>query len=462
MTDEFFDPGRQTPEEAVPQTTQPETTSAPDPEPRQPETAYPPYGAGQGSAPSGNWNYAPPSAERTPAGAGEKVKKRRTGVIVGVTLACVTNFVLLVAVILLAVFVMNHSLSGQSRLVAGESSTAEEKVSNTPIGTDEPRNGSGAIVNPDYTGDTMTPAQLYEQNVDSVVYVEATYSNGKSMGSGFVIDDENGYILTNHHVVNKATKVAITLVNGDSYEATVIGGDEINDIAVLKVEAKGLRKVTVGDSDSIVIGSYVNVIGNPLGELTFTITRGIIGAVGRSINTGEYNVNVFQTDAAINEGNSGGPAFDDQGRVIGIASAKYADVAVEGIGFCIPINDALRVAKDLVDYGYVKGRPNFGIAVSTSSGYATTTDAFGRRHLIETTPGAVVEEISENGCAAKAGVKVGDIITKLNDTKITTAADLINAKLTHKAGDTVTLEIFRDDELITVTVTLDEYQPSDK
>ena len=383
-------------------------------------------------------------------------KKKKTGMIVGICIASVAYIVLLV---LLLVSLGRGGQVVQPVNTVEPVATEEPKRDNAPIVTDKGKNGSGAIVNPDYTGEVLTPAELYKENVESVVYVEAHYPNGKTMGSGFVIDDVNGYILTNQHVVDDADSVSITLVSGETYDAEVIGEDEINDIAVLKVEAEGLRKVTIGNSDEIAIGSYVNVIGNPLGNLTFTITRGIIGGVGRSISTGEYNVNVFQTDAAINGGNSGGPALDDTGAVIGVASAKYASVEVEGVCFCIPINDAMKVAQDLVEYGYVKGRPNFGIAISTSSGLAYGTDAFGRRTIVETMPGAVVEEINENGCAAKAGLKVGDIITKLNDKKITTATGLINEKLNYKAGETVTLVVFRDEKEITLTVTLDEYKP---
>lgn len=461
MTDEYRDSMQEKPEEKTeeggarltipaeqestpaPQATREDTRSSfyngPAPQPVQTPQ---PYGTSQG------WGYQP---------APQPPKKKKTGVVVGIVLAAVAYLVLLG--LLLA------TLGGQNRTVTPVTNTpdTEEVVTteepgsdNAPIVTEK---GGSGITNPDYTGEVLTPAELYKENVDSVVYVEAKYTNGKTMGSGFVIDDENGYILTNQHVVDGSQDVSVTLTNGESYTAKVIGGDEINDIAVLKVEAKGLRKVTIGDSDQIEIGSYVNIIGNPLGELTFTITRGVIGGVGRTISTGEYSIGVFQTDAAINGGNSGGPALDDTGAVIGIANAKYASLDVEGICFCIPINDAMKVAQDLVNYGYVKGRPNFGITVSTSSGYSVSTDEFGRRRMVETVAGAVVEQVGKDSCAEKAGLQAGDIITKLNDTKISTASELINTKLQYNAGDTVTLEVFRDEQIITVSVTLDELQP---
>jgi len=316
------------------------------------------------------------------------------------------------------------------------------------------------IVGEGYTGNTLSAADLYEKNVNSVVFVQANYSSGMATGSGFVIDSTNGYILTNYHVIEDSKDVAVTFYNGDSYEAKVVGGDEINDVAVLKIQAQGLSHVTVGNSDQIRIGDDVLVIGNPLGDLTFTLTKGIVSGVERAINTGEYTIDTFQTDAAINSGNSGGPAFDATGAVIGIASAKYSATGVEGIGFCIPINDAMEIAKDLVEHGYVTGRPNFGISVSTSPGYRYEIDSYGRRVRVETTFGATIEEIGKDSCAAKAGLQIGDIVTKLNDTKITTASDLINAKNRYKAGDTVVLTVYRDKgTIVEISVTLDEYIP---
>ncbi|MBE6712755.1 MAG: PDZ domain-containing protein [Ruminococcaceae bacterium] len=307
--------------------------------------------------------------------------------------------------------------------------------------------------------EAMTATELYKENVESVVFVEANYARGQATGSGFVIDAKNGYILTNYHVVEESDDIAVTFSNSDSYDAELIAGDEINDVAVLQIKAEDLTAVYIGDSDSILIGDDVLVIGNPLGDLTFTLTRGVVSGTERDINTGEYTINTFQTDAAINSGNSGGPAFNATGEVIGIASAKYAATGVEGIGFCIPINDAMAIAEDLIEFGYVKGRPNFGISVSDSPGYEYVTDERGRRVLVETAYGARIEEVGKDSCAADAGLKPGDIVTKLDKTKIENANDLINAKNQHKAGDTVTLEVYRDGETIELEVTLDEYSP---
>ncbi len=350
---------------------------------------------------------------------------------------------------------------GQESIENQEVNKEENKEQNTPIKENTAEEGGQGIVNEDYTGAAVSAAKLYEDNVSSVVFVEANYRQGQSTGSGFVIDSENGYLLTNCHVVEGAEDVAVTFSSGDSYTAQVLGTDSINDIAVLKVNTDKLklRHVTIGDSDKIKIGEDVLVIGNPLGDLTFTLTKGVVSGVDRSINTGEYNINTFQTDAAINSGNSGGPAFDATGAVIGIASAKYAATGVEGICFCIPINDAMEVARDLVEHGYVTGRPNFGIAVSDSSGYEYTTDEWGRRVIVETMRGAKVEQVGKDSCAEKAGLKVGDVITKLGDKDITTANELINEKNKYKAGDKAELEVWRDGKKTTLTVTFDEYTP---
>lgn len=340
-----------------------------------------------------------------------------------------------------------------------ESSTgSQEEKKNTPI-KENPSDDGKTIVGENYSGEEISAVQIYENNVESVVFVQTTFARGAYTGSGFVIDAENGYILTNSHLVEGGSDFAVTFSNGDSYTAELIGNDTINDIAVLKIKASGLKNVTIGNSDDLKIGESIFVIGNPLGNLTFTMTSGILSGVDRSINTGEYNITTFQTDAAINNGSSGGPAFDSTGAVVGIASAKYAATGVEGICFCIPINDAMRVARDLVEHGYVVGRPNLGVTITDSAGLEYSTDEWGRRVIVETTPGARVEAVAKGSCAEKAGLKAGDIVTKLGDTEVKTANGLINAKNQYKAGDTVTLEVYRKGETITLTVTLDEFVP---
>lgn len=398
-----------------------------------------------------------------PPPAPKKPKNRLVGWLVGLAALYLILVLGLLALITNGILTTPEETKGTEQTETAEKGTEEKKEEDKPknpaIKENPSEDGKNTIVAEGYTGKVLTAAELYEKNVESVVFVEANYPRGKSTGSGFVIDSENGYILTNYHVVEGSEDIAVTFSNSDSYTATLLGGDTINDVAVLKVTAKDLKNVTIGNSDNIKTGDSVLVIGNPLGDLTFTLTQGIVSAKDRSINTGEHNIDTFQTDAAINSGNSGGPAFDSTGAVIGITSAKYAATGVEGIGFCIPINDAMEIAKDLVNHGYVTGRPNFGITVSDSTGYEYSTDEWGRRVIVETMPGARIEEVGKDSCAAKAGLQPGDVVTKLDDTKIETANDLINAKNKHKAGDTVTLEVYRKGEKVTIEVTLDEYTP---
>ena len=404
-----------------------------------------------------NPGYSAPYGMPTPPP--KKPKNKLAGWLIGLGALYVVLLLGLVAVIAGGVLDQTAPETAESKVETAETREEKEEGPKNPAIKENPSDDGKTIVAEGYTGKALSATELYEKNVESVVFVEANYPRGKSTGSGFIIDAENGYILTNFHVVEGSEDIAVTLSNSDSYTATLLGGDTINDVAVLKVTAKDLKNVTIGNSDDIKIGDDVLVIGNPLGDLTFTLTKGIVSGTDRAINTGEHTINTFQTDAAINSGNSGGPAFDATGAVIGITSAKYAATGVEGIGFCIPINDAMEIAKDLVAYGYVTGRPNFGITVSDSSGYEYSTDEWGRRVIVETMPGARIEEVGKGSCAEKAGLKPGDIVTKLDNTKIESANDLINAKNKHKAGDTVTVEVYRDGGKIELKVVLDEYTP---
>ncbi len=428
---------------------------------REPQEEYtPPVEEKKEEAPKEYEYQFTPSPETPLTPPPKKPKKNKTFTVIAVLVALYLVLVLGLVGLISSGALEFASPDAQESNQEEENQTAEkEKDENAPIRENPSEDGSHLIVGEDYSGKALSATSLYEKNVDCVVFVEANYAQGKSTGSGFVIDGKNGYILTNHHVVEQSQDIGVTFPNGDSYTAKLIGSDSINDIAVLKIEKDDLKNVTIGNSDNLKVGDDILVIGNPLGDLTFTLTTGVVSGVNRVINTGENNITTFQTDAAINSGNSGGPAFDATGAVVGIASAKYAATGVEGIGFCIPINDAMEIAKDLVAHGYVTGRPNFGIAVSDSSGYEYTTDEWGRRVIIETMPGARVEEVGKGSCAEKAGLKVGDIITKLNDEKVKTANELINAKNKYKAGDKVTVEIYRDGSTQTLSVTLDEYTP---
>lgn len=283
-------------------------------------------------------------------------------------------------------------------------------------------------------------------------------SSSAVSGSGFVVT-EDGYILTNYHVVEYAQKyrynVTVMFYDGSSYDATIVGFEADNDIAVLKVDATGLTPVTVGDSDSVLVGDEVYAIGNPLGELAFSMTTGHVSALDRSIATSSNSpaINMFQFDAPVNSGNSGGPLYNGNGEVVGVVTAKYSSSGVEGLSFAIPINDAVDIANDLITNGYVTGRAYLGAYIDNrySSVYA---DFYGMPE------GAYVFNVESGSCAEKAGLCSGDIITKVDDLNITSYSELTAAVRRYKAGDTAVLTVYRSNKYITVNVTFDESKPS--
>lgn len=335
-------------------------------------------------------------------------------------------------------------------------------ATNTPGATDTPADPTIApTFKPSTDTETYTVSEIYANNVDSVVGIttSATTKNvwGQTSrtscsGTGIVLTSD-GYIMTNHHVVEGGTSFKVTLYNGDQYDATLVGSEEANDIAVLKIDAKNLKAVTLGDSDKIIVGEDLIVIGNPLGELTYTLTRGVVSALDRVINTSDVPINMFQVDAAINAGNSGGPAFDAHGHVIGVVTAKYASESIEGLGFCIPINDALNVANQLIQYGYVKGKPALGIAV---------TEAYSRSYwgFSQLVSGAYVSYVIDGFASSSAGIKEGMLINYLNDTTITSPGDLVSALRSYKAGERVTIKGYYNNDYFEKQVTLGEYSPS--
>ncbi len=308
----------------------------------------------------------------------------------------------------------------------------------------------------------MTVDQVYAANLGSVVGVNGdvktnywgqTVSNAVA-GSGFVIS-EDGYIITNYHVIDGVSDLKVSFADGSSYDATLVGGEEANDIAVLKIDATGLQPVLISNGDQQVrVGEQVVAIGNPLGELTFTLTAGYVSALDRNIKMSDGNtINVLQTDAAINSGNSGGPLFNIYGECIGITNAKYSNngssqASIEGIGFAIPIHDVMDMVTDIIEKGYVTGKPNVGIIMEEVSDEAI------KRYGIP--DGAYIAAVLEGSCAQKAGIQEGDIITAIGDEAVTTREGLKAAVKTHKAGETVEFTLYRDGETLTVTVTLDE------
>ncbi|MEY8387749.1 trypsin-like peptidase domain-containing protein [Oscillospiraceae bacterium 38-13] len=306
----------------------------------------------------------------------------------------------------------------------------------------------------------MSDAEVYAANVNSVVSIRTSATAGynfygqpvqtASAGSGFVLS-KDGYILTNYHVVKGAETVTVTMYNGDEFSAQYIGGEEDYDIAVIKVEAENLQPVTLGDSETLNVGDHVLAIGNPLGELTFSMSGGMISCVDRAINVDGTPFNMIQTDASINPGNSGGPLFNQYGEVVGIVSAKYSQssngTTVEGLGFAIPMNDVFSMVKDIMTNGYVSNRAYLGITPQT------LTEGTAAQFHYDVTAGVFINYVEPDSAADKAGLKMGDVITKVDGTDIKTVEDLNLAKKKYSAGDSATLEVYRPDGTITVEIT---------
>ena len=273
-------------------------------------------------------------------------------------------------------------------------------------------------------------------------------STSTALGSGVIIS-EDGYIVTNNHVAEGASEIIVTTPDGTEYEATTIGLDEKTDLALLKIEATGLSYSSFVSLDDVSIGDEVVAIGNALGN-GITVTKGIVSALSKEYYSTSAYMDVIQTDAAINEGNSGGGLFNMNGDLIGIVNSKSVssdDVAVEGMGYAIPCDTVTSVINDLMQYGYVKNRATLGI-----NAYQATYQYYYYGNV----NGVVVTGVSENGAAANAGIQKGDIIVKLGDDEITSYTDLTKSLYNHSVGDVVEVSFYRNGQLMTVNVTLQE------
>ena len=280
---------------------------------------------------------------------------------------------------------------------------------------------------------------------------------GTSSGSGIIISAD-GNIMTNYHVISGGTNIKVKLNTGNEYDATVIGGDEKTDVAVIKIKAnEELHVATLGNSDEVEVGSKAVAIGNPLAsELFGTVTQGVISGVNRTITVGQREMNLIQTDAAISPGNSGGALINKYGEVIGINSVKLVSDNAEGLGFAIPINEASTIVKDLIDYGYVKGRPVIGVSVRE----ITKELAYYNNLLID--HGLYIMSVSEGSSAEKAGLVRGDIIVKFDGKTVNSSTEMNKLRDKHKAGDTVSITFMRGTQEKTVNLTLSEDTSSKK
>ena len=334
-----------------------------------------------------------------------------------------------------------------------------------PSSTADSASGSdSSITAASSTGTGLTTEQVADLVSPSVVVItteQVVYSQwswyGQNQvesgaGSGVIISSD-GYILTCAHVVDGASTITVTIGDKD-YTATLVGEDTTSDIAVIKIDADGLTPATVGNSDSLKVGQSVMAVGNPLGELGGTVTGGMISALNRSVTIqGSSSVNtmsLIQMDASVSPGNSGGGLFNMNGELVGIVNAKSSSSDAEGLGFAIPINDAIKVAQELLENGYVTGRPYLGIT------YLAVTDAQTASQLGVNAYGVYVVEVVKGGPAEKAGLQAGDRIVSVDGTEIASKDDLGTLMQKHAAGDTLSITIARDGQMQTVNVTLGE------
>ena len=294
--------------------------------------------------------------------------------------------------------------------------------------------------------------EIYAKNIDSVVSITCQLSRGSSSGTG-VIFSAQGYIVTNHHVIEDARAITVLLTDERQLEAKVIGADSASDLAVLYVEGENLIAAEFGDSTQLRVGDSVAAIGDPLGsELRGTLTNGIVSAINRDVSVGGRTMTLIQTNAAINSGNSGGPLINCYGQVIGINTLKISDSAssagVEGLGFAIPSATVKEIVDQLIDQGYVSGRPSLGISGESVSNFY--------QHYYRMPAGLYITYIESDSDAAAKGIVTGDILLSLGEIRITSEEDLVSALYNLNPGDSVTAIIYRYGMQYQVDLTLSE------
>lgn len=308
-------------------------------------------------------------------------------------------------------------------------------------------------------GELMTPAQVYAENVHSTVGITTSITTNywgyqttsAASGSGFILT-EDGYILTNYHVIEDSDSINVSCYDGSAYQAELIGYDAANDIAVLKIDAKGLAPVLLGDSDKVNVGDPVVAIGNPLGELTFSLTAGAVSAKDRLITLSNGStMNLIQTDCAINSGNSGGALFNLYGEVIGITNAKYSSsggeaASIDNIGFAIPVKDVQDMVVAMIEDGYY-AKPYIGVSVSDVS---VESQSYGLPQ------GAAVKAVTEDSPAEDSGLQINDIITHLNGKAVSGSSQLVMLVGDAKPGDRLALKIYRAGQTLDITITVGE------
>lgn len=364
----------------------------------------------------------------------------------------------------------NDAASSQSKSVKADtersgSTESSSEPAKAVIKTAESGEKAVSLQTVKTDGNQLTASEVYKKNVNSTVGITTEITTNyfgykttaAASGSGFIITDD-GYIVTNHHVIEGANKVKVTTYDNTSYDAEIVGSDESNDIAVLKIDAKDLETVTLGDSEALSVGDNVVAIGNPLGELTFTLTSGIVSAMDRQITTSNsVMMNLIQTDCAINSGNSGGALFNMYGEVVGVTNAKYSsnsstEASIDNIGFAIPINTVKDIVTSIIENGYVV-KPYIGVSVETVN---SDMQSYGIPE------GAVVRAVNDDSPAKKAGIQENDIVTKINDTEIKSSTDMVAAIRKTAKGDTIDVTVYRQGEYKTLSVVVDETKPEEE
>ena len=299
--------------------------------------------------------------------------------------------------------------------------------------------------------DALCLQDIYSSVIDSVVSISSMTSSGTSSGTGIIMS-QDGYVITNHHVITGALVISVLTNDNQEYEAALVGSDEMSDLAVLKIDARGLQAAEFGDSSKLRVGDSVVAIGDPLGvQLRGTMTNGIISAINRDLTVGDRTMTLIQTNAALNNGNSGGPLINCYGQVIGINTVKMssyytASATVEGLGFAIPISVAKPIIDELIENGYVAGRPAIGISGDSLPSYYRT--------YYRLPDGVYVTSVNEGSDAKAKGIREGDIVTAINGERICSIDELNTVKNQYAAGDEVTLTVYRSGTYYEVTVTL--------
>ncbi|MHB1453309.1 MAG: S1C family serine protease [Saccharofermentanales bacterium] len=308
-------------------------------------------------------------------------------------------------------------------------------------------------------GNSLSISDINQKVSPSVVFIGTTYKStnyfgrtetASGSGSGIIIS-KDGYILTNNHVIDTADTITIKLFTGESYDAVLVGADAQSDLAVIKIKANNLKAAELGDSSRIKVGELAIAIGNPLGTLEGTLTAGVISALNRTVTIDDITMNLIQTDAAVNPGNSGGALVNGRGQVIGVVNAKTSAVGIEGLGYAIPVNDARSVADDLIKQGYVGGRIRLGIASKDIT--ADLADYY------DMPVGIYVVEVSKGSISDKAGIKAGDVIIGVDGDDISTGTELSAIRDSHKVGDSIKILLVRNGKEMSVTLVFEEYIP---